>query len=57
MSQITIQNENVDSLYDTYSSLVSMKTNRAVTTLTIFTAVLGVMTLITGWYGMNVSLP
>jgi magnesium transporter len=40
-----------------YSSLVSMKTNRAVTILTIFTAVIWVMTLVTGWYGMNIALP
>lgn len=57
IGQITVQNENLDSLYDVYSSLVSMKTNRAVTILTIFTAVIWVMTLITGWYGMNIPLP
>lgn len=56
LSQIIIQNENIDSMYDVYSSLVSMKTNQAVTTLTIFTAVIGVMTLVTWWYGMNVPL-
>lgn len=55
-SQIIIQNENIDSMYDIYSSMVSMKTNQAVTTLTIFTAVIGVMTLITGRYGMNIPL-
>jgi magnesium transporter len=55
-SQIVIQNENIDSMYDVYSSLVSMKTNQSVTTLTIFTAVIGVMTLVTGWYGMNIPL-
>lgn len=57
MSQIIIQSEDIDSLYDVYSSLVSIKTSRAVTVLTIFTAVIWVMTLVTGRYGMNVPLP
>jgi len=57
MGQITIVGEDSDSLYDTYNALVSMKINSIITVLTIFTAILWVMTLITWFYGMNISLP
>jgi magnesium transporter len=57
INNINILIEDIESLYDTYNAIVSMKTNLIVTVLTIFTAVIGVMTLITGFYGMNVVLP
>ena len=57
MGQITIVSEDIDSLYDTYNALVSMKINSIITILTIFTAILWVMTLVTGFYGMNITLP
>ncbi|HKL44389.1 MAG TPA: CorA family divalent cation transporter, partial [Candidatus Absconditabacterales bacterium] len=41
----------------TYNSLMSIKTNSMISILTIFTAIIGIMTFITGLYGMNVSLP
>jgi Mg2+ and Co2+ transporter CorA len=40
MGQITIVGEDIDSLYDTYNALVSMKINSIITVLTIFTAIL-----------------
>lgn len=55
--QIGVQAENIDSLYDTYNAMVNMKTNSIVTVLTVFTVILWVMTLVTGFFGMNVTLP
>lgn len=40
MGQITIVNEDIESLYDTYNALVNMKINSIITVLTIFTAIL-----------------
>ncbi len=57
MGQIAVQSENIDSLYDVYNAMVSMKTNSIITILTIFTAIIWMMTLITGFYGMNIWLP
>ena len=49
--------ETVRSLTDTYDGLMNMQTNNIITTLTIFTAVTGIMAVIVGAYGMNVPLP
>lgn len=54
---ISMLDEDIESLYNTYDALVNMKTNSIITILTIFTAIIWVMTLITGRYGMNVTLP
>jgi len=57
LSKVSIQSENIDSLYDVYNAMVSMKTNSIITVLTIFTAIIWMMTLITWFYGMNLTLP
>ncbi len=57
MSNIAIVNENTETLSDTYNSLMSIKTNHLISVLTIFTALIWIMTLITGFYGMNIVLP
>lgn len=49
--------ETVKSLADTYDTILSIKTNRNIVILTIFTAITGILTLIVGAYGMNVPLP
>ena len=55
--QIRILEDNTDWLSTTYNTLANIKTNSTVSILTIFTAIIWVMTLITGFYGMNVKLP
>ena len=57
MNYISTVNENTETLSDTYNSLMSIKTNSMISILTIFTAIIWIMTFITGLYGMNVSLP
>jgi len=56
LSTISMLDEDIESLYNIYDALVNMKTNSIMTVLTIFTAIMWVLTLITGWYGMNVPL-
>lgn len=54
---ISVVNDTTASLSDTYGSLASVQTNQVVSALTIYTVVIGVLTLITGFYGMNIALP
>ena len=57
MSHIAIANESTVTLSDTYNSLMSIRTNSMISILTIFTAIIWIMTFITGLFGMNVILP
>jgi len=57
MNTIAISFENVESLADTYNSLMNIKTNSMITVLTIFSAVTWILTLISWIYGMNIPLP
>lgn len=49
--------ENINSLADTYNSLMSIRMNDTILLLTVVTIILWTMTLIAWIYGMNVSLP
>lgn len=57
MNTISVSFENTESLADTYNSLMTIKTNSMISVLTIFAAITWVLTLISGIYGMNISLP
>lgn len=57
MSTIAVSFENIDSLADTYNSLMTIKTNSMIGVLTIFAAITWVITMISGIYGMNITLP
>lgn len=57
MTTIAIGFENIESLADTYNSLMNIKTNSMISLLTIFAAITWVLTLMSGIYGMNVTLP
>ena len=54
---ISLLYDTVDSLTWSYNALMTIKTNRKITVLTVFTAVLWVLTLVVGAYGMNIQLP
>lgn len=55
----TLENlkELVEDLQDTNEVLISHQTNRVIKMLTVFSVVLLPLTVITGFYGMNVDLP
>lgn len=57
MSTIGVSFENIESLADTYDTLMNIKTNSMIGVLTIFASITGVLTLISGIYGMNIILP
>ena len=49
--------ENTHSLSTTYTALANIQTNSVISLLTIFTASIGILAMITWLYGMNVPLP
>jgi len=57
LNNVAISFENVESLSETYNSLMTIKTNSMISVLTIFSAVTWILTLISGIYGMNIILP
>ena len=57
LSLISIIKENTESLFDVSNTLTALKTNKVISLLTIFTVILGILTRLSGMYGMNVDLP
>ena len=56
-SELEDLKEVVEGLHDTHTSVTSQRTNQAIRVLTLFASFLLPMTVVTGFYGMNVQLP
>jgi magnesium transporter len=57
ISEVDILSEYIDSVEDAFKSMIDIKTNFTMKILTIFSAFLLPLTLITSFYGMNITLP
>jgi len=57
MHTIQAVSENTHSLSSTYNALANIQTNAVISLLTVFTASIGILAMITWLYGMNVALP
>jgi len=57
VSEIMVLEEHIDSIEDAFKTIVDINTNFTVKLLTIFSAFLLPLTLITSFYGMNIALP
>jgi magnesium transporter len=57
MRAIETISENASSLASTYNALANIQTNEVISMLTIFTVMMGIFAVITGFYGMNIDLP
>ena len=57
LSLVSIAHENTESLFDVSDTLTTIRTNKIISILTIFTVLLGILTRISWLYGMNVELP
>lgn len=57
LGHISIIHENIDSIGETFNTLTNMMTNKNIGVLTILTVIIWIMTMISGIYGMNISLP
>ena len=57
LSEITTLQEYIQSVEDTFKTLIDIKSNFVMKVLTIFSAFLLPLTLITSFYGMNINFP
>ncbi len=57
VTDIAVLEEHIDSVEDAFKTIVDINTNFTVKLLTIFSAFLLPLTLITSFYGMNIGLP
>ncbi|MFK7779808.1 MAG: magnesium transporter CorA family protein [Candidatus Gracilibacteria bacterium] len=57
INEISILHEHIESIEDTFKSMIDIKTNFVIKVLTVFSAFMLPLTLITSFYGMNVDLP
>ena len=57
VNDINILEEYIDSVEDAFKTIVDINTNSAVKVLTLFSAFLLPLTLVTSFFGMNINLP
>lgn len=57
VNELTLLQEYIDSIEDAFKSMVDIKTNFVIKILTVFSAFMLPLTLITSFYWMNVDLP
>ncbi|MFC2495084.1 MAG: magnesium transporter CorA family protein [Candidatus Absconditicoccaceae bacterium] len=57
LGHISIIHENIDSIGEIFNTLTNMMTNKNIGILTVLTVIIGIMTMISGIYGMNIGLP
>ena len=57
VNEINILDEYIISIEDAFTTIINIKTNSVIKILTLFSAFLFPMTLITSFYGMNIELP
>ena len=55
--QISIIHENIDSIWEIFNTITNMMTNTNIGILTVLTVIIWIMTMISGIYWMNISLP
>lgn len=57
VNDINILEEQIESIEDAFTTMVDIKTSNIIRILTIFSAFILPLTLITSFYGMNITLP
>ncbi len=57
ITDIAVLEEQIESIEDAFKSLIDIQTNSIIKFLTIFSAFMLPLTLITSFYGMNIELP
>ncbi len=57
VNQVSILHERIDNIEDGFRNIVDIKLNKLIAILTIFSAFMLPLTLITSFYGMNINLP
>lgn len=57
VTDVKVLEEYIDTIEDAFKSIIDIQTNNVIRLLTIFSAFLLPLTLITSFYGMNITLP
>jgi magnesium transporter len=57
LDSISLNYESLKSLAETYSSLIDLQTNKTISRLTTATVGTGIMAVVAGLFGMNVTIP
>lgn len=57
ITDISVLEEQIESVEDAFKSMIDIQTNSIIKFLTIFSAFMLPLTLITSFYGMNITLP
>lgn len=57
ITDISVLEEQIESVEDAFKSMIDIQTNSIIKFLTIFSAFMLPLTLITSFYGMNIALP
>jgi magnesium transporter len=57
VNDIIIMEEQINAIEDAFSTIINIKTSYVISILTIFSAFILPLTLITSFYGMNIKLP
>ena len=56
-TDVRVLEEYIDTIEDAFKAIIDIQTNNVIRLLTIFSAFLLPLTLITSFYGMNITLP
>ncbi|PMD69873.1 magnesium transporter CorA family protein [Companilactobacillus nuruki] len=56
-NQVDLSSDVIDRISNTYNNILNNRTNTTMKVLTIYTIVLSIPTIVSGFYGMNMKLP
>jgi Mg2+ and Co2+ transporters len=56
-NQADLSSDIIDRISNTYNNILNNRTNTTMKVLTIYTIVLSIPTIVSGFYGMNMKLP
>lgn len=56
-NQVDLSSDIIDRISNTYNNILNNRTNTTMKVLTIYTIVLSIPTIVSGFYGMNMKLP
>lgn len=56
-NQVDLSSDIIDRISNTYNNILNNRTNTTMKILTVYTIILSIPTIVSGFYGMNMKLP
>ncbi|MGI3100403.1 magnesium transporter CorA family protein [Companilactobacillus alimentarius] len=56
-NQVNLSSDIIDRISNTYNNILNNRTNTTMKVLTVYTIILSIPTIVSGFYGMNMKLP